>query len=55
MFEGPKIKFDNCYCFENFAGSGIKINKYLKAGNFPTFDNQSIKTNNQVLGMYLFL
>jgi hypothetical protein len=54
MFNGLKIKFDNCYCFENFVGSEIKTNKYLKAGNFPMSENQSIKTNNQVLGMYLF-
>jgi hypothetical protein len=44
MFEGPKIKFDNCYCFENLAGSEIKTNNYFKAGNFPMSDNQSIKT-----------
>ncbi len=55
MFDGPKIKFEgNCYCFNNLAGSEIKTNNHLKAGNYSVSDNQSIKTNNQVLGIYLF-
>ncbi len=47
-------KFDNCYCFDNFAGSEIKSEKRLEAGNFPVSDNQSIKRNNQVLGSIYF-